>query len=324
MKNIGFLALGFFLIVLVSSSTYTVHQHQQALVLQLGKIAGPPVTEPGLHFKLPIVQEVKYFEKRILQWDGLRSDIPTKDRKFIWVDTTARWQVADALKFYRAVRDVRNALSRMSTILNGVTRDVISSHSLIEAVRSSNNILQDIEDNIKEAQGRTTSNSSDTALDELITDVERIEHGREKLSELITVRAKQELVTFGIDLLDVQIRSIAYKEVVEEKVYNRMISERKKIADKILSSGKGERENIFGQLDLKLKGIESEAYRESQQIRGKAEGEAIRILAASMKQEPKYYGFIKNLEVYKETLKQKGQFILSTDNAFLKLMQSGS
>ncbi len=324
MKNILSLIVGFLVVVLVYSSGYTLQEHQQAIILQLGRIVGQPVTSAGVHLKIPFIQEVKLFEKRILQWDGERGEVPTLDKKFIWVDTTARWRIADALKFYQAVQDVRKAISIMSTILDGATKDVISNHNLIETVRNSNDILEDIAHNTKEAEGKISIDAYDTTLEEITTNVELVKFGREKLSMLIAERAKTELTTFGIELIDVQIRSIAYKEVVEEKVYNRMISERKKIADKILSTGKGETAKILGQLDLSLKKIESEAYRQSQEIRGKAEAEAITILGDALKADPKYYEFVRTLETYKETLTKKGQFILSTDNAFLRTLRDGN
>ncbi|MBI2602369.1 MAG: protease modulator HflC [Deltaproteobacteria bacterium] len=322
-KNILSLISIVVLLFLLDSSTFTLPEYQQALILQFGKVQGDPVTRAGLHWKVPFVQEVRYFDKRILQWDGERGEIPTKDKKFIWVDTTARWRIHDALLFYKAVRDIPNAILRMGTILDGVTKDTVSSFNLIEAVRNSNNILEDIRHNRSEAEKRQLSDSSDTTMDELTTDVESIQTGREKLSELISSRARRELESFGIAIIDVQLRSIAYKEVVEQKVYHRMISEREKIATKIRSSGKGEEAKIVGQLNLKLKQIESEAYRKAQTIKGRAEAEAAEIFAGALKADPAYFEFIKTLDAYKKTLKDRGEFILSTDNAFLKLLKRG-
>lgn len=322
MKNILIIVSAILIIFLAATSTFTVPEHQQALIFQLGKVVGTPVTKPGLHFKIPLIQNVRYFDKRILQWDAEADEIPTRDKKFIWVDTTARWRIADALKFYQSVRDIPNALTRMSSYINGATKDVISDFNLIESVRNSNDIITDVEESRKEAQARVAIDPSDTTLEEIATSVETIEVGREKLSKLIIQSARKDLEPYGIDLIDVQIRSIAYKEVVEQRVYERMISERQKIATKIRSVGKGEKEKILGQLDLALKKIESEAYRQSQLIKGKADAQAIELIATPLQNDPEYYEFIKTLEVYKETLGKGGEYILSTDSEFLKLFKS--
>lgn len=322
MKNILSIVGIVVVIVLINASTFTIPEYKQVLILQFGKVQGEAITEAGLHFKLPI-QEVRYFDKRILQWDGDRGEIPTKDKKFIWVDTTARWRIGNALAFYKAVRDIPNATLRMGTIIDGVTKDTISNFNLIETVRNSNKILDDIVENRKEAEKRQEADASDTGLDELTTDVDTVQFGRERLEQSITERAQRELKNFGIDLIDVQLRSIAYKDVVEQKVYKRMISERKKIATKILSSGKGEEAKIRGQLNLKLKQIESEAYRKAQILRGDAEAKAARIFAKTLSQDPSYFEFIKTLDTYKKTLTGRGKFILSTENAFLRLLKKG-
>jgi len=323
MKNMGLLIGSFLLLVGFLSSTYTVPQHQQALVVELGKVKGEPVTEAGLHMKLPLIQDVRYFEKRLLQWDGEKVEIPTLDKKFILADTTARWKIKDALVFYRAVRDVNNAMLRMGTILDGITKDTISHYRLLETVRNTNDIFQDIQNNRKEAERLLLVDATDTTLDELSTDVDQITTGREKLSQIITERAQKDLENFGIELVDVQIRSVAYKEVVEEKVYSRMISERMKIADKIRSTGQGERAKILGQLDLALKKVESEAYRKSQEIRGKAEAEAINIFTLALQADTEFYGFMKTLDTYKATFGKKTSFLLSTESGFLDLLNKG-
>ncbi len=323
MKNIFVLAGSVILLGLFLSSTYTLPEHQQAILVELGKVRGVPVTDAGLHMKVPIIQDVRYFEKRILQWDGERVEIPTLDKKFIWVDTSARWRIKDALVFYRSLRDVNNAMMRMGTILDGSVKDTVSRYRLLETVRNTNDIFKDIEQNKKEAELLLKVDPSDTTLEEISSDVDKIETGREKLSQLIAEQAQKDLKSFGIEIVDVQIRSVAYKEVVEDKVYNRMISERMKIADKVRSSGQGERAKILGQLDLALKKVESEAYRKSQEIRGKAESQAIDIFAQALQSDTEFYSFMKTLDTYKSTLGKKTSMILSTDNAFLDLLNKG-
>lgn len=328
MRSLSSLIAFVIVMFLINASTYTLPEHQQAILLQLGKVKGDPVVEPGLKFKLPFIQEVKYFDKRILQWDGVRGEIPTKDKKFIWVDTTARWRIANALAFYKAVRDIPNALPLMGSIIDGATKDIVSNNDLIESVRNSNSIFKDIEENKSEAKKRLeeqeNSDSDNVIIEELISDVKPVKSGREKLSEMIATRARTKLrQDYGIELIDVQLRSIAYQENVEKKVFQSMISERKQIATKIRSAGKGEEAKILGQLDLALKKIESEAYRQSQALIGTAEAEAIGIFASSLKRDPNFYEFIKNLDAYKNTIAKKGEFILSTDSAFLELLKKG-
>ena len=307
-------------------STFTVQEYEQALILQLGKIQGKPITEAGLHFKIPFVQEIKFFEKRILQWDGDKSEIPTRDKKFIWVDTTARWKIKDAIRFYKSVRDVRNALYRMRPILDGSARDVVSNYNLIESVRNSNLILTDIKNKKEQEEGFDPSldgSEDKSKLHELASDIEVIQYGREKLSEMIAKRARKQLLDIGIEIIDVQIRSIAYQKKVEKTVYNSMISERKQIATKIRSTGKGEEAKILGQLELKLKRIESEAYRKSELVRGKADAESTRIYAEAYTKDANYYAFLGKINAYKKTLSSKDRFILSTDSSFFDLLQKG-
>ncbi len=323
MKSYVIPAVIFILAVLSVGSAYTLPEGQQALITQFGRIVGQPVTQAGLHFKLPFVQDVRYFEKRILEWDGDSNQIPTKDKKFIWVDTTARWRIIDAVTFAQTVRTEDAAQTRLNSILDGSTRDVISNHHLVEAVRNTNTLLDQAK---KRAEALAAAEKEPTAatieLEEEITgELEAITVGRERLSEMIHSRAKEKLRELGIELIDVQLRRIAYEQSVEEKVYDRMISERKRIAEKIRSIGKGEQAKIRGKLNLDLKEIESNAYRQSQEIRGRAEAEAINIYAKSLGQDPEFYEFTRTLDAYRKTLKDKGSFVMSTDSDFLRLMQ---
>lgn len=316
MKNIVSLLIVVISLFLINSSTYTVPEYQQALVLQLGKVKGKPITEAGLHFKLPFIQEVRFFEKRILQWDGQRGYLPTKDKKYVWVDTTARWQIDNSRSFYEAVRNIVGAEDRMGRILNGATRDIISQNVLIETIRNTNKILEDFDRNIKEQNDIKDISDKKSRL-------KKISIGREEIAKQITEKASKELKNFGIKLIDVQIRSIAYQKEVEEQVYERMISERNRISAKIRSEGEGQRKVIEGERNIKLKTIQSESYRTAQEIRGQADAEATKIYAESYGKGAKFYNFIKTLETYKNTLKDRGEFILSTDNAFLKLLKDG-
>jgi membrane protease subunit HflC len=324
MKSYAVPAFLLLLAFLVNGSAYTLPEGQQALITQFGRIVGQPVTKAGLHFKLPFIHDVRYFEKRILEWDGDSNQIPTKDKKFIWVDTTARWRILDAVKFAQTVRTEDAAQTRLSSILDGSTRDVISNHNLVEAVRNTNTLLdqaKEREDALAAAEKEEPTAATIELEEEITGELESIVVGRERLSAMIHSRAREKLSELGIELIDVQLRRIAYEQSVEEKVYDRMISERKRIAEKIRSIGKGEQAKIRGKLNRDLKEIESKAYRESQEIKGRAEAEAINIYARSLNQDPDFYEFTRTLDAYRKTLKEKGNFVISTDSDFLRLMQ---
>ena len=310
--------------VCISSSTYVLTPGRQAIITQFGKPVGKPVTESGLHFKKPFIQEVRLVDKRILTWDGFPSEIPTKDKKYIKVDTTARWKVTDALKFIQTVRNERGAKARLDAILDATTRDVISRHHLVEAVRNSNAILAKIKENKEKLE--TQKKSGESVVEEEISgEIEKIEVGREQLSAAIVEEAEKELVKFGIKLIDVQLRRISYEKSVEKKVYERMISERQRIAQKIRSIGQGEKAKIEGRIDRDLKKIESEAYKKAQLIRGKAQAKATAIYAREFNKGADFYGFQRSLEAYRKSLRAgKTKLILSGDSEFFKFLKSSN
>lgn len=313
------------LVLLSFGSAYTLPEGRQALITQFGRVVRAPVTRAGLHWKLPLIQDVRYFDKRILEWDGDSTQIPTKDKKFIWVDTTARWRIQDAMKFAETVRTEDAARTRLDSILDGATRDVISKNNLVEAVRNTNTLLEQatLKQRAKAEPKKDNAEAvAEAEIEEEITgELESISVGRERLSEMIHARAKEKLTDLGIELIDLQIRRIAYEKSVEEKVYERMISERTRIAEKIRSFGKGEQAKIRGKLNRDLKEIESNAYRKSQEIKGRAEAESISIYARSLGQDPGFFEFSRKLEAYRKTMKDKGSVILSTEADFFSLFQ---
>ncbi|MBT3983529.1 MAG: protease modulator HflC [Bacteriovoracaceae bacterium] len=308
MKRIIAAIVAFLFVVVSYSSAYILTEGRQAIITQFGKPIGDPITEAGLHFKTPFLQDVRYVDKRILTWDGFPNQIPTKDKKYISVDTTARWRIIDALKFIQTVQNERGAKARLDAILDAITRDTISNHNLVEAVRNSDDILKRLEIVNKVSEDKATE------LDKILV-------GREKLSQIIAERAARELIPFGITIIDVQLRRISYEKSVESKVFERMISERKKIAEKTRSVGKGEKAKIEGRLEKDLQKIKSEAYKAAQIIRGEGEAKAILIYAKSLSKDPKFFEFIKSMEVYKSSLKAETEFILSTDSDFLKYLK---
>lgn len=293
----GFLAL---------NSAYIVTETQQAVITQFGEPVGGAVQKAGLHWKTPFVQQVHYFEKRILEWDGYPSEIPTKDKKFIWVDVTARWRIVNPLKFLQTMRHETNAQSRLDDILDGVTRDHITRYEAAEIVRNSNRLL---EVEVKE---------EDISAEETF---EKVQVGRNAITRQILEHARSIVSDYGIELIDVRIKRINYIESVQRRVYERMISERKRAAEKLRSEGQAVRAGIEGQKDRELKRISSEAYRKAQEIKGKADAEATKIYAEAYSKDPEFYNFLTTLESYREGLKGS-RLVLSTDSDFLTYLKS--
>lgn len=298
----------------IMSSTFTIREGRQVILTQFGAPIRT-VKDAGLHWKVPFIQKVREIDLRILNWDGYPNQIPTRDKKYISVDTTARWRIVDPLKFIQTVQSEAGATSRLDAILDATTRDIISSHNLVETVRNTNTIFDVIKLRVEELKTETAKDVN--ALDEEVTgEIEPIKIGRERLSGLIHERASKELVTIGIELIDVQLRRIMYEESVQKKVYDRMKSERERIAEKIRSIGKGEQAKIQGKTNFELEEIESSAYRTVQTIRGDAEAKAINIYAASLGADPTFYEFTRKLEAYKKSLKPGSKLILSSKSDF--------
>lgn len=305
------------LAIVLKGTFYELGEGRQAIITQFGKPVGEPVVQAGLHTKTPFIQEVRFVDKRILSWDGFPNQIPTKDKKYIKVDTTARWRVVDALKFIQTVRNETGAKARLDAILDSATRDVISNHNLVEAVRNSNSIIEKIEE--KKAREEQLKKEGKPVIEEGVSgEIEKIQVGRENLSEMIVKSAEPELEAFGIKLIDVQLRRISYEKSVEAKVYERMISERQRIAQKIRSIGQGEKAKIEGRLQRDLREIESQAYKKSQVIRGQGEAKALKIYARSLSKDPKFYSFLKTMEVYKDSIQERTKFLMGSDGELFR------
>ncbi len=293
-------------IVFAMGCLYTVDMTEQVVITYFGKPTAV-VKEPGLHFKGPFLWKVNRFEKRLMEWDGSADQIPTKDKKFIWVDTFARWRIVDPLKYFQSVHTEREAQARLDDIIDGSTRDFVTENLLIEVVRNSNRELVQTETGIQ--------------LDEEIV---AIEIGRKEITRRILEKARQLMPEFGIELIDVQIKRVNYVEEVREKVYERMISERMRIAGLYRAEGKKNFEDIEGQKKKELQRIESEAYEKAETIRGKADAEATKIYARAFNRDPEFYSFIRSLESYKNSLKENSIAILTTDNDYLRYLKSKS
>ncbi|MEC7276329.1 MAG: protease modulator HflC [Bdellovibrionota bacterium] len=319
-KSVLLLVLLFLVGIVLKSTFFEVNEGRQAIITQFGKPVGEPITDAGLHTKIPFIQEARFVDKRILSWDGYPNQIPTKDKKYIKVDTTARWKVVDALKFIQTVRNESGAKARLDAILDSATRDVISNHNLVEAVRNSNAIIQKIEEKKEEIQ-RMKAEGKPVIEEGVSGEIEKILVGRENLSGMIVKSAEPELTAFGIELIDVQLRRISYEKSVESKVYERMTSERQRIAQKIRSIGQGEKAKIEGRLERDLREIRSQAYKKAQILRGKGEAKAVKIYAQSLSADPNFYQFLKTMEVYKNSIQERTKFLMSSDGELFKFFK---
>jgi membrane protease subunit HflC len=288
--------------IFVYNAAYIIDETEQVIITQFGRIVGTPKTDPGLKFKVPFIQRANYFAKNLLDWDGDPGQIPTLDKTFIWVDTFARWKITDPVKFFQTVNNQFNAVGKLNDIIDPAVRNFITSHSLIEAVRKSSRLLD----------------TSDVEIEDRIQTSYAVTVGREKITQGILKQAQPKLAQFGIELVDVKIKRINYVEQVRKSVYGRMIAERKQIAEKYRSEGKGEAQKILGERERDLQEITSEAYRTAQEIKGKADAEATIIYAEAYGVDPQFYSFVQTLEIYDQSLDEKNTLMLSTDSEFLK------
>lgn len=302
------------LVLLAGNAFYTLDETEQAIITQFGEPMGAPIREAGLHVKTPFIQKVTIFDKRILEWDGDPNQIPTEDKKYIWVSTFARWHVTDPLKFYQSVNNESAAQSRLDDIIDGVTRDIITQHPLIEVVRNSNREMKVI------VEG--DSGSVEPVAD--LQGVETITKGRTKITDLILAKVSETVPQYGIEVIDVRIKHINYIDEVLQKVYERMISERRRIAEKYRSEGQGERAKIEGQREKDLQAITSEAYKQAQLIKGAADARAVKIYAEAYNRDPEFYSFLQTLESYRSTLNSNSTMFLKTDSDFLKYLKNAS
>lgn len=293
--------------VVLIDAIYIVSETNQVIITQFGQPIGGAITSPGLHLKVPFIQKAHYFEKRWLEWDGDPNQIPTRDKKYIWVDTYARWRIADPLVFYQRVRDERGAQSRLDDIIDGETRNTLAKFDLIEVVRSSNREFEVTEETVKS---------------EVTEDLGEIKVGRNRIAEMILESASRITPQFGVELKDMRIKRINYVDEVQRKVFDRMIAERKRIASKYRSEGDGRSAEIRGEKEKELKRIQSEAYRKAQEIKGKADAEATKIYAQAYSLDPNFYQFLKTLETYRTSFDSETWLILSLDSEFLRFLRN--
>ena len=299
---IGLVLLG---VVTVWDGFYMLSEEQQAVVTQFGKPVGQPHTEAGLHFKTPFIQDVTYFDKRILIWDGDPNQIPTRDKTFVYLDTTARWRISDPLVFLQAVNNTTRAQTILDDIIDSTVRDMVNKNNLVEIIRSSDWNQSQFGNDVAAKQKEET-----------------IKLGRDKMDDLIFETASKLTPKYGIELIDVMFKRVNYIESVRRKVYERMISERKRIAAEKRAMGEGQKAEILGKVERQLKEITSKASREAQEIRGKADAQAAQIYADAYNKDPDFYAFSKTLESYSKAVGKNTRLVISTDSEFYKYMGS--
>jgi membrane protease subunit HflC len=291
---------------------YTVDETEQVLITRFSRV-DRVVDEPGLKFKLPMIERRVVYPKNLQEWDGEPGEIPTQDKTYIYVDTFARWKINDPELFFKTIgMGASLASGRLNEIIDPAVRDLITSNRLIEAVRNSNRELDTLEIGIEETEQQSKSSSYFISV------------GRSQIDGMILKEAQPKLEKFGIDLVDVKIKRINYREEVQQSVYDRMIAERKQIAQKFRSEGKGEAQKIMGDKELDLKQIKSEAYRRAQEVKGKADAESTRLYAEAFGKDPEFYSFMKTLEIYNETFDKSSSLIISTDSDLLKYLKGYS
>ena len=290
--------------IILWNGLFVVDETQQVVITRFGKVIGKPILEPGLNFKWPLMDQTHFFDKRFLEWDGDSDQATTRDKRFIWVDTYARWRIADPRLFYERVANERGAQTRLDDIIDGATKKAVARHNLLELVRSTNRTV-----------------TPDPSLPESeMTELQTIDKGRKEIMAEILLTSATDTKVLGIEVVDVRFKSIDYVDEVRENAYQRMIAERKRIAERFLSEGHGESARIRGEKERELKQIESEAYRKSQELIGQADGEATAIYAAAYNKDPDFYQFLKTMESYEDALDKATWLILSTDSDFFKYL----
>jgi len=305
-KSIVFTIILLVILIGLSGSAFIVQEKDQVVITQFGRPVGKAIVEPGIHFKVPFIQVANYFEKRYMEWNGDPNQVPTKDKKFIFVDTYARWQITDPLQFFKRLTNERGAQSRIDDILDGDTRNFIANNNIEEAVRTSNR----------------TPVSSDI---ELIEDsLAQISVGREKIQQMILESANKQTADLGIEILDFRFKRINYVQEVQDQVYERMKSERFRIADKFRSEGQGEASRINGEKERELKNIQSLAFRDAELIKGKADATAAAIYARAYDrsgQSRNLYSFLKSMETFEKTFDGKTSIFVSTDSELYQYLK---
>lgn len=300
--------------IVLTSAVFVVQETQQVIITQFGDPVGDPIDSPGLHLKVPFIQKANFFDKRFLEWDGSPNQVPTKDKRFIWVNTYARWRISDPLLFFQRLRDEMGAQSRLDDILDGETRSAVARQDLVEVVRSTNRAKEEID--LSEEELLVVGEAEDEPAI-----LEAIEHGRMAITREILDNARARASDLGIEIIDLRIKRINYVEEVQKDVFDRMIAERNRIAQQYRSEGEGEAARIMGEKERDLAQIVSDAYREAEEIRGGADAEATDIYAEAYNRDITFYTFLKSLETYESTADSNSSLILTTDSEVFRYLK---
>lgn len=309
MKMLGLIA-AVAVVLYMLLSMYVVQEPEQVIITQFGKPVGMPITTPGLKFKTPLIQKVHRFEKRFLEWDGDPNQLPTRDKRFIWVNTYARWRITDPLLFFQRLHNERGAHTRLDDILDGETRNAIAKYDLVQLVRTSNRAAERTEGQVSDESALT-----------------QIEQGRNDIRLEILANARARTADLGLEILDIEFKRINYVDEVQRKVYERMIAERERVAERFRSEGQGEAARIRGEKDRELLRISSEAYKQAQEIKGGADARATAVYAAAYNRSAdtrSFYEFLKTMQAYSTTMDSTSALVLSTDSDFYRFLKSGS
>jgi membrane protease subunit HflC len=298
-------------VVVLRASMFTIDEAEQAIVVQLGKPVGDPITEPGLHFKMPFVQDVRRFDKRLISWDGDPNQIPTRGEQFISVDTTARWRIVDPLVFLQRVQNIEGATLRLNDILDSVVRDHISATDLVEIVRS-----KDWKVDVKDLERAQVVGQEDEKIL-----LQSVQTGREELVRSILEQAQKAMPEYGIELVDIRIKRVDYVEAVQQRVFERMVAERQRIAEQFRAEGQGRAAEIDGDTQKQLAEINSEARRQAEVIRGKADADATRIYSEAFGADPEFYAFLRTLESYGRALGPDTTFMLGSGSDYFRYLR---
>ncbi len=299
------------IVIIARASTFTVDEAEQVIVVQFGAPVGEPIVEPGLHFRIPFIQEVRRFDKRLLSWDGDPNQVPTVEEQFISVDTTARWKIVDPLKFLQSVQNEAGARSRLNDILDSVVRDKIAASALVDIVRSKD--WKVTEEDLERAM-------AGEGEEEIL--LQEVEAGRGEMVRDILATAQQQMPQYGIELVDIRIKRIDYVESVQQQVFQRMIAERQRIAEQFRSEGIGRASEIEGETERLLAEIESEAEKQAEIIRGEADARATQIYSDAFGGEQEFYTFLRTLESYSNSLGSGVTVILSSDSDYFRYLKT--
>ena len=310
MKKSMFSIIPILIFLILSGGLFVVDEKEQAITIQFGKPVGSIITDAGLKFKIPLIQTVLKFDKRILEWDGSANEIPTKDNKYIFIDAFARWKITDALQFYKSAKNEMLAQSRLDDIIDGAVRDEITNRTMNEIIRSSQRQMETSEEREEgdiSAEDSATEVSQGARLDIL-----------QSIKNNVAIRLSE--LKMGIEVVDIQLKRINYNKQVQAKLFNRMISEQNMIAEKYRGQGQGKKQEILGMQIQKSKEVRSQAYLEAQIIKGDADAKAVSIYAEAYNKSPEFYNFKKSLETYTKTLDSTREVIMSTDGKYFKYL----